>query len=158
MRLQSLKGHFIDLQVAGYQFGSLASTSADTGWDANWLMIRGHVWDGEQSWRFREPCLTTGEAQGLASWLRSPPTSESSAAEANREVTLDFIEPDLTFSRTTASEHITLAVRFRFGSSPLPYGDDDLEREHTVLLTMPQSEISVAADAWEAELASFAMR
>lgn len=159
MRLQSLNGHFVDLHVAGYQFDSLVSKSSDPSWDANWLMVRGHVWDGVQSWRFCEPCLTTGEAQELALWLRRPPPSEGSAAEAHREVTLDFIEPDLSFTRTTASETTTLAVHFKHGSSPLPYGDDDdLEGEHTVLLTMPQAEISVAADIWDVELASFPMR
>jgi hypothetical protein len=163
VKLESLNGHFVEIKVAGYQFGSgPRSTGADVNWDANWLVIHGKAWDGAHSWEFDDPCMTTWEARELAAWLRglgdaSP--ANRAAAEAD-EVTLWFTEPNLTFTRGNISQGITtLDVYFSAESRPPTGSNDDREGlGHKVRLTIPQADIAEAASRWDEDLGEFPVR
>jgi hypothetical protein len=96
MRLESVDGLFVELEVVSYQFGSRQSSSDGADWDANWLVIVGKVWDGDRSWEFRDPCMTTWEARELGSWLGGLGATASVATDA-AERRLWMTEPDLTF-------------------------------------------------------------
>lgn len=162
MRLESLDGHFVDLTVIRYQFGSGQSTSAVPNWDANWLVIRGKVWDGIQSWEFQDPCMTTWEAREVASWLRGLGNAHSATVEAadENELRLWLTEPNVMFELLRTSQGITeLAVYFTLESQP-PAGsnDDGQGLGHKVQLTIPQVAIAAAVTEWEADLSQFPVR
>jgi len=143
VRLESLNGHFVELAVSGYQFGSGQSTSAGVDWDANWLMIRGKAWDGTQSWEFDDPCMTTWEARELSSWLRGLGNANPAtvAAAEPQELRLWLTEPNLMFALHATSEGVTtLDVYFDAESRP-PTGsnDDDAGLGHRVRLATRRS-------------------
>lgn len=162
MRLTSLDGHFVELIVTGYQFGSRQSRASDVDWDANWLMIRGRAWDGTHSWEFHDPCMTTWEARELASWLRGLGNARPATVEAAEpdEVTLWLTEPNLTFTLNSASKDITTVdVYFDAESRPPTGSSDDGEgRGHKVRLTIPQADVAEAVDHWDLELQGFPVR
>ena len=122
MKLESLDGHFVELVVTSYQFAGARSTSHVPDWDANWLMVAGKVWDGDQSWTFRDPCMTTWEAQELGSWLRGLRIAEpaSVATSQSEELRLWLTEPNLMFTlrQTTTQGITTLDVYFDAESRP----------------------------------------
>ncbi len=162
VRLESLNGHFVELTVTSYQFGTGQSTTSEVDWDANWLVIHGKAWDGTHSWEFDDPCMTTWEARELASWLRGLGNASrvANAATEPTEVTLWFTEPNLTFALSSASQGIAeLAVYFNAESSP-PTGSNDDEDGlgHTVHLTIPQADIAKAVGHWEQDLRGFPVR
>lgn len=162
VRLESLNGHFVELAVTGYQFGSGQSTSAGVDWDANWLMIRGKAWDGTQSWEFDDPCMTTWEARELSSWLRGLGDANPAtvAAAEPQELRLWLTEPNLMFALHAISEGVTaLDVYFDAESRP-PTGsnDDDEGLGHRVRLAIPQVDVAAAVDGWEQELTRFPTR
>ena len=162
MRLESLDGHFVELTVTGYQFGSGQSTSSGVDWDANWLMIRGKAWDGTQSWQFDDPCMTTWEARELASWLRGPGavTPATVATGESEEVRLWFTEPNLMFALDKTSEGITTVDVYFDAESRPPAGSND-EGEglgHQVRLTIPHVDIADAVSRWEQDLRAFPVR
>ena len=162
MRLESLNGHYVDLAVTSYQFASGQSRSEQADWDANWLMIRGEVWDGDQAWEFHDPCMTTWEARELASWLRGlSDANRATVAAADREERrLWLTEPNLMFTLNGASQGITtLDIYFNAESRPpSDSNDDDEGLGHQVRLTIPQADIAAAVSGWEEELAHFPVR
>ena len=162
MRLEALNGHYVVLAVTGYQFASGQSTSDQADWDANWLMIRGEVWDGDQSWDFHDPCMTTWEARELASWLRGPGNANRAtvAAADREEPQLWLTEPNLMFILDGASQGITtLDIYFNAESRPpSDSNDDDEGLGHQVRLTIPQANIAAAASGWEEDLTHFPVR
>jgi len=162
VRLESLNGHFVELTVTGYQFGSGQSTSSGVDWDVNWLMIRGKAWDGTQSWQFDDPCMTTWEARELASWLRGLGTANLAtvAAAEPEEVTLWLTEPNLTFTLDKASQGITTVDVFFNAESRPPTGsnDDDEGLGHRVRLTLPHADTAEAVSRWEQDLRAFPVR
>lgn len=162
VRLESLNGHYVDLAVSGYQFASGQSRSEQVDWDANWLMIRAKVWDGDQSWEFHDPCMTTWESRELASWLRglgdgNPATV---AATDREEPQLWFTEPNLMFTLNGASQGVTtLHIYFNAESRPPSGSNDDAEGlGHQVRLVIPQADIAAAVSGWEDELTRFPVR
>ncbi|GGN72457.1 hypothetical protein GCM10010112_40760 [Actinoplanes lobatus] len=162
MRLESLNGLFVDIAVTGYQFASGQSRSEQVDWDANWLMIRGKVWDGTQSWEFHDPCMTTWEARELATWLRglSKASPATVTAADPSELRLWLTEPNLMFALNGAAQGIaTLGVYFEAESRP-PNGsnDDDEGLGHRVRLTIPQADITAAVTDWEQEITQFPIR
>lgn len=100
MRLDGAEDRSLELTVAGYQFPDIGTPGSATGqdgfhYDANWLVIAGHVNDGQHSWTFRDPCLLTTEALELARWL-------DAAADVSTDLeAADFIEPNLDFRRVS---------------------------------------------------------
>ncbi len=77
------------LSIVRYQFPQITTGE----YDANWLIIQGHVSVNDRSWTFRDPSLTTFEVRQLANWL------EASERGENAELRCDFIEPNLQFER-----------------------------------------------------------
>ncbi len=157
-----MDGHFVELIVTGYQFGRGQSTGSDVDWDANWLMIRGKAWDGDHSWQFHDPCMTTWEARELATWLRGLGNArpQTVAAAKPDESTLWLTEPNLTFAVDRAS-HGTSAVAVYFNAESRPptgSNDDGVGRGHRVRLTIPQADLAEAVGGWEEELRSFPVR
>ncbi|MEH3077262.1 MAG: hypothetical protein PGN11_11375 [Quadrisphaera sp.] len=69
MVLEGEDGASVELSVVGYQFPDVVAPDGDD-WDANWLVIAGHVrtCDG-RTWTFRDPGLTTWEVAEVAAWL-----------------------------------------------------------------------------------------
>lgn len=150
----------MELTVVGYQFANLVSRPGEFDWDANWLRIWGEVRDGSRAWTFLDPCLTTGEAERLASWLRGLGDLGRAAGEASDpdDRWLEFTEPNLAFAlRSSSPDAVVLDVRFDLESRPRAIADDE-GRGHVVRLTVSQSDVARAADGWERELARFPMR
>jgi hypothetical protein len=83
------------LHPAAYQFAVIPAAGGGRDWDANWLMIKGHVRtaDGRQ-WAFLDPCLTTWEAWSLSAWLHCVATGDGAAEHPP----IAFTEPNLAFS------------------------------------------------------------
>lgn len=95
----------VGLRVTRYQFpGHNVCGARD--YDANWLMIAGHVENPPDAWDFEDPCLLTWELRDLIAWLDS--ILEHSASE------ISFIEPLLAFAwRSTSADDGELSVRLR---------------------------------------------
>jgi hypothetical protein len=100
-------GSRIELDIVGYQF---ASARCDR-WDSEWLQVSGRVESPRGRWTFSDPCLTTFELKGLASWLR-----KLSAGDANRE--LGFTEPNLRFVHVEEAAGNALSVWLSQEASP----------------------------------------
>lgn len=162
MRLTSADGVVVELRPLRYQF----SSSPESGdWDANWLVVAGHVElpDG-RSWSFTNPCLTTWEARELGSWLRG--VREGDVAPTaffgeEDDVSLVFTEPDVAFS--LAGRNVGMAavrVHFSLGSLP-PWlgeaGGPDLF-EFFVVAQLTHATLADALAVWEQELAAFPVR
>lgn len=101
------------LRLVDYQFPD----NVDDEWDSNWLIVDGAVSLTGREWRFRDPCLTTVEAERLADWL-------DACAQGTAEVPYcDFTEPLLQFHLVDPQ---TLRVSFALEAAP-PWakrGDD----------------------------------
>ncbi|SFS17097.1 hypothetical protein SAMN04487846_3449 [Microbacterium sp. cf046] len=111
MLLSSPTGDFVELSVDGYQFGHSSSASTG-GWDENWLQISGRVRWGAESWVFRDPCLTTWEAQELLGWFRR--TVESTPEG------IDFTEPNLAFDANSNDGFVATIVVTLRGEAAAP--------------------------------------
>jgi hypothetical protein len=124
---------WFQLTIVDYQFPHLT----DDHWDANWLMISGSVQLSGKAWNFKDPCLTTFEALGLADWL------EACAHGAPEKPYCSFTEPVLQFDLPDAG---TLRVSFALEASP-PWGKqgDDWDKHGFNLPVGPQL-LTAAAD------------
>jgi hypothetical protein len=165
VRLASTTGAVVELSPRSYEFGP---SSEPEDWDANWLVIAGHVAlpDG-RSWSFNDPCLTTWEARELGSWLESvaagdvEPFDFSGGEDARL---LMFTEPVVGFSLASrVGASVTLRVHFSLESEP-PWRADELDDDDTELfdyfveLKLTTGSVAEAAAAWDAELAAFPVR
>lgn len=151
MRLTSSTGDVVELSIAGYQFGTMPLKTNDR-WDANWLMISGAVRDADEAWTFRDPCLTTWEADDLLRFLRQP---LHSVVES-----IDFTEPNVSLQLTASSpEAVTITFTFRGEAAPVGTPDDvRWDEGHHVDLTVPREALQHASDQWAAELYAFPPR
>ena len=119
VKLVSADGASVDLRPVCYEYEQEpAADSAGEGepvWDANWLVIRGQVRaaDGRE-WTFRDPCLTTWEAERLLEWLQALGCGEVRKA-------LAFTEPNLGF-RVDAQDDERVRLRVHFSAESLPPG------------------------------------
>ncbi|WP_214468538.1 WapI family immunity protein [Microbacterium flavescens] len=150
MLLASSNGDFVELKVAGYQFAQTPGGSAG-GWDDNWLIISGRVKRGEDSWVFRDPCLTTWEAHELLGWL------QSDAAFTKR---IEFTEPNLAFEvATDDSPQVTILVTLRGEAAP-PTASDEIRwgAGCTLALDIARDSLAPTASAWESELSDYPSR
>lgn len=145
MRLESVDGLFVELEVSSYQFGSRQSSSDGSDWDANWLVISGKVCDGDRSWEFRDPCMTTWEARELASWLSGWSTPGSRPSET-AERRLWMTEPNLTFESGGATDALHVVDVFFDAEARPPTGSNDEGQGvgHRVRLTISQADIAAA--------------
>ncbi len=126
MKLGDGSRAYVDLRILDYQFPDECGRGLgeDGDWDANWLIVAGDVvTEAGNAWSFREPCLTTWEAQRLGAWLSgvahgSVPCSHTEGLDA--EDTLDFIEPNLAFSLIERSSRgVAIGVRLSEECVPL---------------------------------------
>lgn len=151
MLITSSAGDFIELRIGAYQY-SKSQAAPDGGWDENWLHVSGRVKRGNESWAFREPCLTTWDAQNLLAWLRR---IHSSTAES-----IDFTEPNLSFdAHPTGGDEVTIVITFKGESAPPSIADEDRWSVGCAMtFRVSEGSLAAAADSWERELAAFPVR
>jgi hypothetical protein len=101
------------LIIVRYQFPENTTDE----WDSNWLIIDGSVRLNGKDWRFRDPCLTTFEAEDLAGWL------EACALGKAAHPYCAFTEPNLQFDLVDPK---TMRVSFALETAPpwAKQGDD----------------------------------
>jgi hypothetical protein len=116
----------LSLGVLSYQFPD----SVDY-WDANWLIIDGHVVHPRGPWAFREPCLTSFELQQLAEWFDGV---ELGHLDPDRGY---FTEPGLEFSYVATPEP-AVAVLLAHECAP-PWITDHHDRLDGIRLHFPLS-------------------
>jgi len=104
--------------VTGYQFATGQSTSNEADWDASWLMIRGKIWDGTESWVFHDPCMTTWEAREFATWLRGLEGTSPAAGAAAEPGELRLSSPN------SQSDEAASAFRARCASGRAAHRHD----------------------------------
>lgn len=151
MRLTSSTGDFIELDVVGYEFESMPPEEPDD-WDANWLLVAGRVSSSGRVWEFREPCLTTWEADDLLKFLHRAPAAGHESIE--------FTEPNLSVEVVTNSPGaVTATFTFRAEAAPPRTPHRKRWAEGTpVELSVSNDALLTAADQWETQLKAFPAR
>lgn len=147
MRLEGDQGWTLELAIERYEFPESVEY-----WDANWLLIRGHVEHPLGAWTFRDPCLTTFELEQLARWFDGV---------ADGRVDPDsgyFTEPNLRFDYSptpTPSIQVTLA----YESAP-PWLKEREERFDGAVMTFPagSNDPRAASRSLRALLAEYPVR
>jgi hypothetical protein len=136
----------VGLVPVRYEFATMQSADTED-WDSNWLMIQGHVADGDLTWSFVHPYMTTWEARQLSVWLRL--ISSGTAPDAD----LMFTEPNVQL-RFLGSHDDEARISVGFAAESAPPGTDDERRfgdGHPVELTLPSDAFGAAADEVTAE-------
>lgn len=151
-------GTRVSLTVTGYQFPDI-SGSGPQDWDANWLNVAGTVRlpDGRRH-AFVEPCLTTWEADGLASWLLSAAESRTPGQDGRRP-DLTFTEPCLGFVAGVEGDTVRLRVYLSLEAEP-PFvvgGRPGIHQNH-VPLALSRAAVDRAAHDLIAELRAYPVR
>jgi hypothetical protein len=134
MKLMSAAGRALELVILQYEHPDVTEDR----WESNWLVLSGQVSDGDRSWRFSEPCVTTFELADLADWL------EDVASGRQEADSFGFAEPNLEFECASSPAPV-LRLRFRDGSAP-----DWLEpaaRHRGVSVELPLQEVDLRAAA-----------
>ena len=134
----------VRLSVLRYQFPQITTGE----YDANWLIIRGHVSLDNRSWSFSDPSLTTFEIRQLADWLDGLARGDEVEPQCN------FIEPNLQFVRTSDK---AIRVSFALESAP-PWtkpGDSWSEHGFEVLI---DKHLQTAAERLRSQLRAFPER
>ncbi|HEV7949566.1 MAG TPA: hypothetical protein VGP24_07355 [Glaciihabitans sp.] len=151
MRLaDAASGDSVELNLAGYEF-----EQANNEYDANWLIIVGHIQHGSLSWTFRQPCMLTSEAQQLADWLELVAANDVLPS-------LQFLEPNLAFSLDASSEptapEASARIRIEFAAEAAPPArrSDGVSATHTVTLQLTKPELADAAAHWRRDLTATA--
>jgi hypothetical protein len=132
------------LSILRYQFPQITTGE----YDANWLIIRGHVSLDDRSWTFSDASLTTFEVRQLADWL------DSLARGDEVEPQCDFIEPNLQFERNSDK---TIRVSFALESAPPWAKPDDSWNEHGFEVLIDKH-LKTAAEQLRAQLRAFPER
>jgi hypothetical protein len=149
VEINSADGAWVRMSPVGYQFGvEPPSDPAELAeWD-DWLVVAvaAGTADG-RTWSFQDPCLTTGEAEDLALWLRRRDGEEAAPA---------FTEPNLAF-RVAAARSV-LEVDFSHESLPPWLPGSGLGRVYSLRLDVPAGALALAAEQWAAEVAAFPRR
>lgn len=154
VRLGSRTGSFLELTVTGYQFPDATVLPEGQPCDANWLMIRGEVADGDRTWDFHQPCMTTWEARDLAGWLHRLTDASSSV-----DPEFGFVEPNLRLELAEQTpQRIILTVWFSQESRPNRRPGNDIGGSDRITLTIPRSDIGAVAGTWERSLQEFPPR
>ncbi len=160
MKLGDSSRAHVDLRILDYQFpdkgGQGLGEDGDWDWDANWLIVAGHAVTGDgRAWSFREPCLTTREAQRLGAWLSavadgSVPWSRAESLDADD--TLDFVEPNLAFSLMERSDR-GVAIRIRLSQECAPPWSAEHATpgclDYVLVTRMSMAQLKQAVAEWE---------
>lgn len=144
----------IELRPVGYQFPDYPNAGGEWDWDANWLMIRGEVQDGDVTWHFVDPCLTTRDAREVLEWMMAVADGRPPSRH------LAFLEPNLQFEVMSWTEReIALAVFFAQESSPPgSVGETRFGEGHRVPIWLDPDSLRRAADQWRDEIAAYPER
>ncbi len=102
----------LDISVIGYEFPN----NVGDHWDSNWLNVEFALRVGDESFRGVEPCLTTFELTGLASWLEE--VADCVEAEGPLRSSHSFTEPTLKFE-ISSGPPMSLRVHISAKSMPL---------------------------------------
>ena len=145
MRLATNPDIIVDLHVIGYQHPENHTDE----YDSNWLVVEGRVFHPRGDWVFRDPCLLTYEAAGLANWL------DAVAADRVAESSIKFIEPNLSFEVATIESRRVLRVTLAFESRP-PWASHN--ENVTVEFPVAQLALSQAIRGWREQIRQFPQR
>ena len=154
VRLVSSDRASVDLEISAYEFPERQARGPQD-WDANWLVVRGEIVlaDGT-GWSFREPCLTTWDAERLGAWLEKAAAGEIAPSLEDDEdgLVLVFLEPNLGFSvESRTAGMIRLRVHLSLESLPpwLRNAEDRPDHHaYCVLLDMLAADLASSADRW----------
>ncbi|MBD9651419.1 hypothetical protein IB267_24005 [Ensifer sp. ENS09] len=104
VRFQGLRS-FLELTIRQYEFPNVEGDESDS----NWLVVEGSVDINGTKWTFRDPYLTTFEAERLADWLEGVSIGEPSTSYCF------FTEPNLEFRY---QKNRQLRIRLALESGP----------------------------------------
>lgn len=150
MRLTSVDGSFIELEITGYQFPDGYEISGRW-YYPDWLMIRGHVRDPKLQWKFSYACFYSSEARELGEWLRSIVDCEP----VHKELT--FTEPNVCVrlvERMADSSVLDFCLSQEFCPPDQPL-EVRLGDGYPVEITVDHEQLRQAADAWIQDAAQF---
>ena len=131
--LEGADGSRLALRVVGYQFQSTKGSIDD-----DWLVIEGSVVSASASWSFRDPCLTVGELEQLASWLE-----QLRDGHLDKPSTLSFIEPNLEF-QVAATSPALVRVFFKLEARPTRSNLDEDRMANDVWIDVDASPAALA--------------
>lgn len=109
-RLIGPESHILDLEPIRYEFpipGRLVDSPIDNDWDANWVIVRIDVNDGQRQWSATHPAFLTWDLLGLVDWLRGL------AAGASVTPRFEGMEPNLQFEAEATGESTMLKAIFQ---------------------------------------------
>ncbi|WP_104666373.1 WapI family immunity protein [Ensifer adhaerens] len=146
LQLVAFQGRHSSLRMAirQYQFPDVM----DDAWDSNWLIVEGHVDIKGRKWTFRDPCLTTFEAEHLADWLEEVSNAEPSKVDCR------FTEPNLEFRY---QKNRQLRISFALESGPPGFGTPSSWDERSFLVPV-SSALATAATQLRQQLVRFPRR
>jgi hypothetical protein len=93
VHLKGREGNELTLTPVGYQFPE----SKTDPWDSNQLRVAVRVASRQGTWDTEDPCLTTWEAKGLATWLLRATAMGTARGKST------FSEPNVTMTASRAS-------------------------------------------------------
>jgi hypothetical protein len=172
VRLTSRDGGYVELWPVAYQLDASTSELLDEEADLDdWLVIgcRVRTADGGE-WSFVQPCLTTDEADRLASWLTQVAagtvTVTPTAPGSTTAGLLAFTEPNLAFSLEHANvedgnvERALVRVHFSHESMPpcKPHHDWPDYHAYFLVLDISTDDLRAAAEQWRIENQAFPTR
>lgn len=164
MELNSLDGASLELRILRYQFPKSSGDGSGGDWDANWLVLKGEVRDGDRSATFEDPCLTTAEARDLSAWLRAAANGEIHAAphEPDKDVRLKvFTEPNIAFNLAVGTnDEVVLRVYLSLEAQPdwARHREQGGVFDYYLPIRCSPSALVAAAESWEADLSAFPVR
>jgi hypothetical protein len=158
--IEGQEGTRVELDLGGYEFPEMQARGPHFDHDANWLRVRGKIFDGTQSWSFDDPCLMTDEAASLAHWLRGVVSGVVEPDVWMGKTSAWFTEPNVS-ARLDARTDETVAIVWYFSQESAPPGAlDDIRygEGHAVETTVLRLSLTAAIDDWEAQLRRFPVR
>ena len=136
----------LELRILGYEFPHLSSDSMDS----DWLLIRGVAKDGLAQWEFVSPCMTTGDAQSLVTFL------DSASKDAGSGARVVFGEPNLQFEvKATGQIRVIFELEARPPWKPPTFEDDDI---YALDLDLSSAQLAQAAEQLAEQLKKFPSR
>jgi hypothetical protein len=159
VEIRATDGESVSLAVVSYQFPGETSEY----WDSNWLVIAGAIRASHRRWKFRDACLTAGEARGISTWLRSAAANEIEPSTLDPELgwspSLVFVEPNLAFS-VAPVDGLVIRVHFSLESAPPEFTFEQRAEIWQFFVDLPvtSSTLLSAAHEWDDELRSFPVR
>ncbi|MEJ7649114.1 MAG: hypothetical protein WKF57_08790 [Nakamurella sp.] len=165
MELLSSTGTSLTPTIDGYQFPEITG-AGDLGEldDANWLIVAGRVKAADREWKFRDPCLLTGEARWISEWFRAvaegtmPPTPIAEPDYENQDM-LNFLEPNLGFSyESRVDEEVLIRAHLSLEALPTDLDEEVDLHEYSVDLVLTRARVAAAVEVWDEERRAYPAR